>query len=151
MAFLNIPWRLGGAGLALLLLGAGGVKMELKSTAFEPGGLIPAKYTCDGQDISPPLSWSDAPTGTQSLALISDDPDAPVGTWVHWVIWNIPASARPRRESAKEGVAIERGEAGDHGLPADRLRRSLSAFGNPPVLLQALCARCDAESARKHY
>ena len=54
--------------------------MELKSLAFEAGDLIPAKYTCDGSDVSPPLSWSDAPSGTQSFALISDDPDAPRGT-----------------------------------------------------------------------
>ncbi|MBI2061069.1 MAG: YbhB/YbcL family Raf kinase inhibitor-like protein [Nitrospirae bacterium] len=67
--------------------------MELKSSAFKAGDAIPAKYTCDGQDISPPLDWSGVPTGAKSLALISDDPDAPVGTWVHWVMWNIPATS----------------------------------------------------------
>jgi Raf kinase inhibitor-like YbhB/YbcL family protein len=64
--------------------------MELKSSAFEAGGMIPKPYTCDGQDASPPLSWSDVPNGAKSLALIADDPDAPMGTWVHWVAWNIP-------------------------------------------------------------
>ncbi len=102
--------RLVGVAVACLLVGAGGVRTELKSKAFEPGGLIPAKYTCDGEDISPPLDWSDPPAGTQSIALISDDPDAPVGTWVHWVVWNIPGSARaldenlPKKESLPNGA-----------------------------------------------
>lgn len=84
--------------------------MELKSQGFRPGEMIPAKYTCDGPDVSPPLSWSDPPAGTKSFALVSDDPDAPVGTWVHWVIWNIPASARsleenlPKKESLPSGA-----------------------------------------------
>ena len=67
--------------------------MEIKSSAFQNGGMIPSKYTCDGEDISLPLSWNGVPAETQSLALVSDDPDAPVGTWVHWVIYNIPAKA----------------------------------------------------------
>lgn len=68
--------------------------MDIKSTAFENNGMIPKKYTCDGENISPPLTWSSIPQSSQSLALISDDPDAPIGTWVHWVIYNIPASER---------------------------------------------------------
>jgi len=64
----------------------------LKSTAFAAGGMIPGLYTCQGRDISPPLSWTGAPSGTRSFALICDDPDAPMGTWVHWVYFNIPAS-----------------------------------------------------------
>jgi len=67
---------------------------ELTSTAFAPGEPIPRKYTCDGEDISPPLRWSDPPQDTQSFALIADDPDAPVGTWVHWVLYNLPAETR---------------------------------------------------------
>jgi Raf kinase inhibitor-like YbhB/YbcL family protein len=67
-----------------------GMNIDLTSTAFDEGGMIPKKYTCDGEDVSPPLSWSGIPKSTKSLALISDDPDAPVGTWVHWVIYNIP-------------------------------------------------------------
>ena len=64
----------------------------MTTTAFSGGGGIPAKYTCDGADVSPALKWHDAPAGTQSFALIADDPDAPVGTWTHWIMWNIPAS-----------------------------------------------------------
>lgn len=67
---------------------------ELTSSAFVPGGPIPRQYTCDGEDISPPLEWSDPPAGTQSFALICDDPDAPVGIWVHWVLYNLPAETR---------------------------------------------------------
>lgn len=63
---------------------------EMKSSAFEPDGMIPARFTCDGEYISPELSWTDPPEGTPSFALICDDPHAPVGTWVHWVVYNIP-------------------------------------------------------------
>jgi Raf kinase inhibitor-like YbhB/YbcL family protein len=77
--------------------------MNLTSSAFTHGAMIPKKYTCDGRDISPPLSWSDPPEKTESFALIMDDPDAPMGTWVHWVIYNIPATAR----SLSEGVPTD--------------------------------------------
>lgn len=66
--------------------------MKLTSSAFEPEGLIPSKYTCDGEDISPPLNWDEPPAGTKSLALICDDPDAPKKTWVHWVVYNLPTT-----------------------------------------------------------
>jgi Raf kinase inhibitor-like YbhB/YbcL family protein len=75
-------------------LNAGGNKMQLAitSSAFSEGGMIPRQYSCDGPDISPDLSWQGVPEGSRSLALICDDPDAPVGTWVHWVLFNIPAA-----------------------------------------------------------
>jgi Raf kinase inhibitor-like YbhB/YbcL family protein len=66
--------------------------MKLSSLAFEDNGTIPSEYTCDGADISPPLSFSSIPVNTKSLALIVDDPDAPMGTWVHWLVWNIPVN-----------------------------------------------------------
>lgn len=90
------------------------MSIDLTSAAFQEGGAIPAKYTCDGADASPPLEWGDLPSGTQSLALICDDPDAPVGTWVHWVIYDIaptqsglpeavpPSAITP--QGAKQGV-----------------------------------------------
>jgi Raf kinase inhibitor-like YbhB/YbcL family protein len=67
------------------------MKLEAKSSAFTDGGMIPAKYTCDGPDISPPLEVKGIPDGAKTLALISDDPDAPRGTWVHWVLYDWPA------------------------------------------------------------
>ncbi len=69
------------------------MEIKITSSAFEDGGMIPAKYTCDGADVSPPLQWDAVPEGTKSIALICDDPDAPMGTWVHWVLFNMPAEA----------------------------------------------------------
>lgn len=68
--------------------------MKIMSTAFKEGAPIPPKYTCDGAGKSIPLRWEDIPDGTQSLALIMDDPDAPSGTWVHWVVYNLPPTAK---------------------------------------------------------
>ena len=68
------------------------MNLKIASSAFTQGHAIPNKYTCEGEDISPPLQWSGTPDGTKSFALICDDPDAPAGTWVHWVIFNLPAT-----------------------------------------------------------
>jgi len=73
--------------------------ISVSSPAFQEGGMIPSKYTCDGQDMSPPLKWAGVPEATKSIALISDDPDAPVGTWVHWVMWNIPPNVHELAEN----------------------------------------------------
>jgi len=69
------------------------MSFALKSTAFSNGGEIPRKYTCSGENVSPALNWTEPPGHARSLALIVDDPDAPAGTWTHWIIWNIPAHA----------------------------------------------------------
>ena len=66
--------------------------MEIISSTFNEGAMIPKKYTCDDIDISLPLKWSKIPEGTKTFAIICDDPDAPMGTWVHWVIYNLPAN-----------------------------------------------------------
>ena len=85
------------------------MNLQLKSSAFEQNAEIPRKYTCDGPDLSPALTWTEPPQGTESFSLIMDDPDAPVGTWVHWVLYNVPASARalpegvPKDEELKDG------------------------------------------------
>jgi Raf kinase inhibitor-like YbhB/YbcL family protein len=86
----------------------GQTRMKLESTAFQQGQPIPQKHTCEGPDVSPPLRWSDSPNGTKSFALIVDDPDAPVGDWVHWVIYNLPAETR----ELPEGVAKTESAAG---------------------------------------
>jgi len=93
----RLPW----VALGFLFLPvAGGAEMTLSiaSTAFAPNGEIPARHTCDGEDVSPPLAWSGAPAGTKSFALVVDDPDAPDPaaprmTWVHWVLYDLPADA----------------------------------------------------------
>ena len=85
--------------------------MKITSTAFAQDAAIPAKYTCEGSDLSPPLAWSEVPANTKSFALIVDDPDAPDPaapkmTWVHWVLYNLPAEATGLPEAAK---ALPRG------------------------------------------
>lgn len=74
------------------------MSLQLTSDAFANGQSIPAKYSCIGKNISPALAWTEPPTGTQSFALIVDDPDAPGRTWVHWVLFNIPVSTRNLKE-----------------------------------------------------
>ncbi len=82
---------------------------RLSSPAFEPGQTIPVKYTCDGMDISPPLVWAGPPSDTASFALIMDDPDAPAGIWVHWVIFDMPADARELPEGVPPDPVLEDG------------------------------------------
>jgi Raf kinase inhibitor-like YbhB/YbcL family protein len=77
------------------------VNLQIKSGAFDQGALIPKKYTCDGEDISPPLMWSAVPPGAQSLVLIMDDPDAPVGNWDHWILFNLPPQTTGLAENIK--------------------------------------------------
>jgi len=77
--------------------------MKLESTDFRDGEKIPARFTCDGKNISPQLSWSDFPDKTKTFALIVEDPDAPGGTFVHWVVYNIPSNVT----SLAEGVSAE--------------------------------------------
>lgn len=75
------------------------MSITLSSTVFTAGASIPTDYSCKGRSVSPPLAWSNTPAGTGSFALIVDDPDAPIGTFVHWVIYNIPASSRGLAEA----------------------------------------------------
>ncbi|MEO7839942.1 MAG: YbhB/YbcL family Raf kinase inhibitor-like protein, partial [Anaerolineales bacterium] len=74
------------------------MSIQLTSEAFASGQSIPAKYSCIGRNVSPPLAWNEPPAGTQSFSLIMDDPDAPMGTWVHWVLYNIPLAKRDLQE-----------------------------------------------------
>jgi len=84
--------------------------IQIRSAAFDEGHSIPQKHTCDGEDVSPSLSWEKAPDRTKSFALICDDPDAPSGTWVHWVIYDLPAAitelpeAIPTKEEVLNGA-----------------------------------------------
>lgn len=95
--------------------------ITVTSTAFEEGSMIPKKHTGDGEDISPPLFWTGVPEGTKSIALICHDPDAPVGTWVHWVLWNLPpdtrelAEAVPTQETLASGATQGKNDFGNIG------------------------------------
>ncbi|MGB3492873.1 MAG: YbhB/YbcL family Raf kinase inhibitor-like protein [Elainellaceae cyanobacterium] len=126
----RLPYRLIFLGLVgLLLLGCGSAPevelpassqpMQLQSSAFDPEETIPQTYTCDGQDLSPPLSWDAPPEGTQSLALIADDPDAPSGTFVHWIIFNLAADVRSLPEAVPP----------DNTLPSGGIQGK-NGFGN---------------------
>jgi hypothetical protein len=94
---------------ASLLMGGGNMDMKITSTAFEEGGMIPRKYTCDGEDVSPPLAWTGVPEAAKTIALISDDPDAPMGTWVHWVLFNLPASEKGLPEAVPTDKELKNG------------------------------------------
>jgi hypothetical protein len=113
----NIMLRLHAAAMLVNLLttlpasvdakGASPMTFSLTSPAFAEGGEIPTRYTCEGQDVSPPLAWSEPPLGTKSLALIVDDPDAPDPkapkmTWVHWVLYNLPPTAGQLAEAVEQ-------------------------------------------------
>jgi Raf kinase inhibitor-like YbhB/YbcL family protein len=95
--------------------------MEIKSSAFKEGESIPSKYTCDNIDVSPDLEWSKVPDGTKTFALILDDPDAPSGTYVHWVMFNIPGTQRelpekiPATETLDNGAIQGRNDFGKTG------------------------------------
>jgi Raf kinase inhibitor-like YbhB/YbcL family protein len=93
--------------------------ITVTSSAFTEGGMIPRKYTGEGPDVSPALSWTGVPEGTRSLALICDDPDAPGKTWVHWVLFNLPADA----DGLPEDVPSER-------ELASGARQGVNDFGN---------------------
>lgn len=83
--------------------------IKITSSAFENGGLIPSRYTCDGEDISPPLKWEQVPENTKSIALICDDPDAPMGTFVHWVLFNLPAGTNQLAEDVPADKTLPNG------------------------------------------
>ena len=85
------------------------MQINLSSTAFQEGETIPKQYTGDGKDVSPPLTWADPPDGTKSFVLICDDPDAPRGTWTHWVLYNLPADQRKLDEGAPADESLPNG------------------------------------------
>ncbi len=95
----------------------------LTSSAFQPQQKIPTRYTCDGEDISPPLEWKGSPVGTKSFALILDDPDAPSGTFTHWVLYNLPASRFELAEGASTAPELKP----NHGMTSWRK----TVYGGP--------------------
>ena len=93
-----LPWL---PGKLRVRAKGGTMPFELTSMAFSAGETIPQKFTCDGPDVSPQLKWNEPPANSQGMALIMDDPDAPAGTWVHWLLYDLPANTR----ELPEGVA----------------------------------------------
>jgi Raf kinase inhibitor-like YbhB/YbcL family protein len=144
--------------------GATGAELQVESSAFEAEGTIPQRHTCDGDDVSPPLSWSEAPPGTKSLVLICDDPDAPLRTWVHWVLFNLPPTARSLTEHVPAVEVVE--GVGTHGTnswgrfgyggpcppkgPAHHYYFRLYAL-DEPLELEAGASRQDVERAMEGH
>ena len=95
------------------------MEIKITSPAFEEGGLIPKKYTCDGSNVSPPLRWNSVPDGTESIAIICEDPDAPSGTWMHWILFNLPAECRELAENIPDDETLH-----------DSTRQGINDFGS---------------------
>ena len=131
-----------GAG-CMRIASNGGMDFTLSSPAFADGAGIPVRHTCDGQDLSPRLTWSGTPRGTRSLALVMDDPDAPRGTFTHWVVHDLPADLTELGEDATLGTQGRnsfgrRGYGGPCPPPGDephRYRFTLYALDVPTIAL----------------
>jgi len=125
---MRMPMRMR-SGLALVALGAALVTparaFELRSPAFEQGAAIPTEHACTGSNVSPPLAWRDPPEGTAAFALLVEDPDAPGGTWVHWVLYGIPPE---KTELPREVPAVERP---DEGMKQGRNDFRRTGYGGP--------------------
>lgn len=97
--------------VAMTILGGTSMAMNVASSAFDEGTNIPKKYTCEGTNVSPQLQLSGIPAGTKSIALICDDPDAPMGTWVHWLLYNLPADTTTLAEGIAKTDSLPNGAA----------------------------------------
>ena len=123
-------------------------RMKITSSAFQEGGNIPSKFTCDGSDTSPPLQITGIPSEAKSLVLITDDPDAPSGLFTHWLVWNIP----PQTNSIAEGSA-PKGVHGTNDFGKSGYKRSVSAPRHTSIFVQdfrsrsrtGFALRCKAE------
>lgn len=132
--------------------------LQITSSAFSEGETIPRKHTCDGENVSPPLSWSGAPEGTKSLVLIADDPDAPRGVFLHWLLYDIPAETASLAEGT-QGVGVpglsDARKAGYYGPcpppgPAHRYFFRLYAL-DTALNLKAGANRSEVEQAMKGH
>jgi Raf kinase inhibitor-like YbhB/YbcL family protein len=98
-----------GASHPALINGDPTMPLAISSPSFTDGGTIPKQFTCDGADLSPQLAWTDPPAGTHSLALLVDDPDAPVGNWNHWTVWNLPPTLHGLSENVEKVAQLADG------------------------------------------
>lgn len=133
-------------------------KLTVTSAAFAEGAAIASKYTCDGEDVNPSLAISATPAGTRSLALIMDDPDAPVGIWVHWVVWNIPAQTREIPENGMSAGAKQgrndwkRNDYGGPCPPSGTHRYYFKLYALDTTLtLEPSATKADLERAMKGH
>ena len=139
-------------GIDVLLFGTGAgtaMALTLTSPAFKQGGKIPSSYTCEGDDVSPPLVFEGVPEGTKSLALVIDDPDAPdpkapKRVWVHWVVFNLPPETKELAENASAAGLPAGAVQGVNDFQQEDLWRSLPADRAASLFPQALCARREA-------
>jgi len=137
---------------------SGAVKFKLSSPAFVDGGSIPQKYTCQGDNVSPELNWSEAPAGAKSYALIMDDPDAPGGTFTHWVLFDIPPDTQQLVEGAGPIGVSGNNSSSQTGYmgpcPPSGIHRyyfRLYALDVPALNLKAGAARSEVEAAMKNH
>jgi Raf kinase inhibitor-like YbhB/YbcL family protein len=133
-------------------------KMRIKSPAFEDMDRMPERYTCDGQNVNPPLWTEDVPASAKSLALVLEDPDAPRGTFTHWVVWNIPPETREIQmgmlpEGAKQGVNdFKRSQYGGPCPPSGTHRYVFKLFAlNSKLDLKGNAKKADLERAMKGH
>jgi Raf kinase inhibitor-like YbhB/YbcL family protein len=106
----SVPTVVAGPISLAMAQGAGKMAFAISSSSFPEGADIPKKFTCDGADVSPELSWTEPPPGTQSFTLIADDPDAPSGTWTHWVLFDLPAATTSLAEGVNKIDELPGGE-----------------------------------------
>jgi Raf kinase inhibitor-like YbhB/YbcL family protein len=130
--------------------------MKLTSSAFQNGSPIPARHTCDGDDVSPALTWTDTPPNTAAFALICDDPDAPAGTWVHWVLYNVPGKTSQLREGDAGGGLEGRNDSRKTGYggpcppPGKPHRYFFKLYAlRAPLALKGGATKADVERAMK--
>jgi len=114
-------------------------RFMLRSKAFMPGGTIPIRYTCDDADVSPPLNWTAPPRGTKSLVLLMEDPDAPGGAWVHWLIYDLPASTRRLPEKMARLASLPSGAKQGASWGVDSFERT------------GYCGPCPPPGVPHHY
>ena len=141
-----------------------GGTMKISSASFAAGEMIPKKFTCDGPDASPKLSWTEPPANTQSFALVMDDPDAPAGTWVHWVLFDLPAETRElaegvaKQEQLANGARQGRNDFGKIGYggpcppPGNPHRYFFKLYAlNVKLNLKAGATKADVEGAMRGH
>jgi hypothetical protein len=139
--------------------GKDSMDFRLKIRAFEYGSKIPSKYTCEGEDVSPPIAWEDPPEGTESFVFIVDDPDAPSGTFTHWILWDIPKDKRFLEEGTQEGTPGRNdfgkigygGPCPPRGHGPHRYFFKLYAIDAPSLNLKKGSSRSNLEKAMKDH